>query len=287
MSLLPVILHKLPFSLQTLFGADTPFVLFPAFPSPPPNLLLSKTPLPPTLSPHSCVISLCVQNRPSECLPFSPNHFKAAVLQWFSFQLPYSNTVARWPQYGVICHPPPPLQHPFFSIFSILPNFTAHFLFTLLESQAATHHFSSPASCILNSSFWLEFSSYLLIHYAFAPHLLFWKKTNKLVTIKIKGLKDERVRTHTHAYLAGGRRAPPKTNLTQSELLTLQNEARKRENSFRLMVLRKAKHEPGCLQRVSEILRDTRDDSFVHISWFKTRKTSDLHLVTAQQIQIA
>lgn len=52
------------------------------------------------------------------------------------------------------------------------------------------------------------------------------------------------------------------------------------------MVLRKAKHELGCLQRVSEILRDTRDDSFVHISWFKTRKTSDLHLVTVQQIQI-
>lgn len=137
MSLLPVILHKLPFSFQTLSGADTPSVLFLALLSPPPNLLLSKTPLPPTLSPRSCVISLCVQNRPSECLPFSPNHLKAAVLQWFSFQLPYSNTVVRCPQYGVICHPPPPLQQPFFSIFSILPIFTAHFLFTLLESQAA------------------------------------------------------------------------------------------------------------------------------------------------------
>lgn len=112
------------------------------------------------------------------------------------------------------------------------------------------------------------------------------KNKNKLLTIEIKGLKDGRVHTHTHAYLAGGNRAPPKTNLTQSELLTLQNQAKKRENSFRLMVLRKAKHELGCLQQVSEILRDTRDDSFVHISWFKTRKPSDLHLVTVQQRHI-
>lgn len=96
-----------------------------AFVSQTPKPVLSKTPLPPTLSTHSSLISLRVQNRPSECLPFSPNHFKAAVLQWFLFQLPYSNTVVHCPQYGVICHPPPPLQHPFFSIFSIRPSLLA------------------------------------------------------------------------------------------------------------------------------------------------------------------
>lgn len=93
-----------------------------AFVSQPPNPVLSKTPLPHTLFTHSSLILLRVQNRPSECLPFSPNHFKAAVLQWFSFHLPYSNTVVYCPRYRVICQPPQPLQHSFFSIFSICPS---------------------------------------------------------------------------------------------------------------------------------------------------------------------
>lgn len=122
--------------------------------------------------------------------------------------------------------PPPPLQQPFFSIFSILPIFTAHFLFTLLESQAATHHFPSPASCMLNilTRFFIISIKTLCI----CPASVVLKKTT-LLTIKIKGSKDERVRTHTQVYLAGGNRAPSKTNLTQGELLTLQNEAKKRE----------------------------------------------------------
>lgn len=56
------------------------------------HLQLSKPYLPPTCSNLFSVISLLFQNSPSECLPFSPNHFKPAVQQWFSFQLSYSNT---------------------------------------------------------------------------------------------------------------------------------------------------------------------------------------------------
>lgn len=125
-----------------------------AFVSQPPNPVLSKTPLHPTLSTHSSLILLRVQNRPSECLPFSPNHFKAAVLQWFSFLLPYSNTVAHCPQYGVICHPPPALQHLFHSLI-----FIPCLLFTLLAMQTATYRFFSPAICTI-TLLQLDFTSY-------------------------------------------------------------------------------------------------------------------------------
>lgn len=60
----------------------------------------------------------------------------------------------------------------------------------------------------------------------------------------------------------------------------------KNENGFLQNHLRKAKHKLVCLKRVSEKLRDTHYDSFAHISWFKTRKTGDLHLVVVQQTRI-
>lgn len=130
----------------------------------PRHLLLSKTPLPPTLSTDFSVISLLVRDSPSECLPFSPNHFKTAVLQCFSFYLPYSNTECCMLS-SIWSHLPSSftfltslLQHLFihqsFSQ-SFLTSCFPHLLFTLIAIQGATYPFP------------LSHSSYLLINNVF------------------------------------------------------------------------------------------------------------------------
>lgn len=127
----------------------------------PRHLLLSTTPLPPTLSTHFSVISVHVQNRPAECLAFSPNHFKAAVLQQFSFQLPYSNTGCC--TLSPIWSPLPSastftislLQHlsiPFtdlFTLFALQPFTSSPLVSPHGNTGSQLPSFSSPAICSL------------------------------------------------------------------------------------------------------------------------------------------
>lgn len=162
-----------------------------------------------------------------------------------------------------------PLVYPLGNANSHLPFFQSRYLY---DNVVVTRFFSSYfAPLPLSTPCWHSVLYFILktpSHEEF-KNLKDWESVHTRILLEVN---DNKVLL--------------KTNLTWTELLTQQNEVKTRENSFRITVLRKAKNELVCLQRVSEKLRDTQYDSFAHISWFKTRKTSDLDMVVVQRTRI-
>lgn len=159
-----------------------------------------------------------------------------------------------------------PLVYPLGNDSSHLPFFQSRYLYDNTVVTRFYLLFCTPPP--------LTFCSLLLKYYALL--CIFYTENTKPHRI----WKPERLGECARILLeVNDNRARWKTNLTWTELLTQQNEAKTKR--------RKAKHELVCLKRGSERLRDAqRYDSFAHISWFKTRKTGDLHSVVVQRTRI-